>query len=308
MASARGTGSAGGGTRTAIEAPTLTRCAGSRIVRPSMAISPARISALRRERESPACWARTRSTRRPSSLAATRMVCVPVSFAMADPSSDKPDQPAAAEGRTPEDAATRLNEILSSPIEDPFAPEGKAPRPPEAKPVGSPPDPAGREAAKAVPPDFAAWEGAKASASEAAPDKVSAPREAPASVEAVAPPAAEPVSAAEPAPAPQATPSDPGAARVIAKVRRLMLVSTVLTALAVAAVLGIIGYRLFRSEGSQAPTQATLTLPPGAKIVQSAIADDRIVLTLQVGGALEIRTYDLKTLKPLGRLNFSTVP
>ena len=143
---------------------------------------------------------------------------------------------------------------------------------------------------------------------EAAPDKASAPRVEPASAEAVAPPAAEPVSAAEPAPAPQATPSDPGAARVIAKVRRLMLVSTVLTALAVAAVLGIIGYRLFRSEGSQAPTQATLTLPPGAKIVQSAIADDRIVLTLQVGGALEIRAYDLKTLKPLGRLNFSTVP
>ena len=235
---------------------------------------------------------------------------MPVSFAMADPSPDKPDQPAAAEGRTPEDAATRLNEILSSPIEDPFSPEGKAPRPPEAKPVASPP--AGREAAKAVPPDFAAWEGAKASASEGAPHKASTPLGAPASAEAVASPAAEPVSAAEPAPvpqgAPQATPPDAGAARVIAKVRRLMLVSTVLTALAVAAVLGIIGYRLFRSEGSQAPTQATLTLPPGAKIVQSAIADDRIVLTLQVGGALEIRTYDLKTLKPLGRLNFSTVP
>src|SRR6266487_4385525 len=251
-----------------------------------MAISPARISALRRERESPACWARTRSTRCRSSLAATRMVCVPVSFAMADPSSDKPDQPAAAEGRTPEDAATRLNEILSSPIEDPFAPEAKPPVPPEAKPVASPPDPA--------------------------PDKASAPRVEPASVEAVEPLAAEPVSAAEPAAVPQgtsqATPPDAGAARVMAKVRRLMLVSTVLTALAVAAGLGIIGYRLFRSEGSQAPTQATLTLPPGAKIVQSAIADDRIVLTLQVGGALEIRTYDLKTLKPLGRLNFSTVP
>src|SRR6266700_7811353 len=179
--------------------------------------------------------------------------------------------------------------------------EGKAPRPPEAKPVASPPDPAGREAAKAVPPHFAAWEGAKASPPEAAPDKASVPRVEPASAEAVEPPATEPVSATEPAPVPQgtsqATPPDAGAARVIAKVRRLMLVSTVLTALAVAAVLGIIGYRLFRSEGSQAPTQATLTLPPGAKIVQSAIADDRIVLTLQVGGALEIRTYDLKTLK-----------
>jgi hypothetical protein len=234
------------------------------------------------------------------------MVCVPVSFAMADSSSDKPDQPAAAEGRTPEDAATRLNEILSSPIEDPFAPEGKAPGPPEPKPAGSPPDPTGTQAAKAVPPDFAAWEGAKTSPPQRAPDAASAPRVEPASAEAVVPPAAE--SAPAPAPAPQGAPPDADAARVIAKVRRLMLISTVLTALAVAAVLGIIGYRLFRSEGSQAPTQATLTLPPGAKIVQTAIADDRIVLTLQIGGALEIRTYDLKTLKPLGRLNFSTVP
>ena len=154
-----------------------------------------------------------------------------------------------------------------------------------------------------MPPDFAAWAGAKPSP-EGAPDEAAAPRVEPASPEAGgALPAAEPA----PPPPPQGAPPDPNAAGVIAKVRRLMLISTVLTALAVAAVLGIIGYRLFHSEGSP-PTQATLTLPPGAKIVQTAIADDRIVLTLQIGGALEIRTYDLKTLKPLGRLNFSTVP
>src|SRR5713101_2149349 len=222
MASARGTGSAGGGTRTAIEAPALTRCAGSRIVRASMAISPARISAFKRERESPACPARTRSTRSPSSLAPTRMVCVPVSFAMADPNSEKPDQPAAAEGRTPEDAAARLNEILTSPIENLFGPEGK--------PVALPPDPAGSEAAPALPPDFAAWEGVKPSPREAAPDKAAAPGAEPASAEAAgAPPAAEPAPA--PQGAPQAAPPDPGAARVIAKVRGLMLISTVLTAL-----------------------------------------------------------------------------
>ena len=88
-----------------------------------------------------------------------------------------------------------------------------------------------------------------------------------------------------------------------------MLVSTVLTAIAIAAVLGIIGYRLFTSGGRQdATTQATLTLPPGAKIVQTAIGADRLVLTLDVGGAVEVRTYDLRTLKPLGRLNFTTVP
>src|SRR5437016_3188549 len=55
-------------------------------------------------------------------------------------------------------------------------------------------------------------------------------------------PAAEkPSAAAEPAPL------DPAAARVIAKVRRLMVVSTLFTALTVTAVLGVIGYRVFRS-------------------------------------------------------------
>lgn len=113
----------------------------------------------------------------------------------------------------------------------------------------------------------------------------------------------------EPAPAPEARPPDREGLGVIVKVRRLMLISTVLTALAITTVLGIIGYRLFRSEGRQeAAVQATLTLPAGARIVQTAIADDRIVLTLEVGGALEIRTYDLKTLKPMGRLTFSSVP
>src|ERR1051326_5767686 len=147
MASALGTGSLGGGNRTAIEAPSLTWCAGSRIVRPSIAISPARISALRRQRDNPVGPASARSSRCPSSRAATTMVCV-ASFDMADPSPDKPDQPAAAEGRKPEDAAERLNEILSSPIENPFGSGGNPEGEPETKPA-------------AVPPDFAGWQGAR---------------------------------------------------------------------------------------------------------------------------------------------------
>ena len=212
---------------------------------------------------------------------------------MADPSSKQPDQPAEPEGTKPEDAAARLHEILSSPIENPFAAE--------ADRAASPPDPPASQAAP-VPPDFVAWEGAKPSAPEGAPEAVSPQLSETA-------PAGESEAAAAGEPAPPGAPPDPSAARVIAKVRRLMLISTVLTALAIAAVFGVIGYRVFKSEGRQeAPTQATLTLPQDAKIVQTAIADDRFVLTLQVGGALEIRTYDLKTLKPLGRLNFSTVP
>src|SRR5437764_1000657 len=219
---------------------------------------------------------------------------------MADPNSNKPDQPAAA-GRKPEDAAERLNEILSSPIENPFSGESPAaPVPADAAAKSAPPpDRTGSVSADALPPDLAAWQGAafvpetaRQAAAQSATEAVSAQPSAP---------------AAQPAQAP-AAPLDSAGSRAIAKVRRLMLVSTLLTALAIAAVFAVIGYRVFQGGESQPATQATLTLPPGAKIVQTAIAEDRIVLTLQVGGALEIRTYDLKTLKPLGRLNFSTVP
>jgi hypothetical protein len=235
---------------------------------------------------------------------------------MAEPSS-KSDQPPAAETPTGEDAATRLNQILASPIDNPFAPEPKPEVPPEfaawqgANP--SPPEAAPKEAPTA-PPEPSAAEAAvpaeppPAGASPAAPATESAP--APSVAVAAAPPASAVAEAAAGSARPrEGAAADAGAAGVIAKVRRLMLISTVLTALAIAAVFGIIGYRVFQGQGRQeAPNQATLTLPAGAKIVQTAIADDRIVLTLQIGGALEIRTYDLKTLKPLGRLTFSSVP
>ncbi len=88
-----------------------------------------------------------------------------------------------------------------------------------------------------------------------------------------------------------------------------MLISGATTALAVAAVLGVIGYRVFKSEGSAAaPADVTAQLPRGARIVATAVTDDRIVLTLDVAGAVEIRTFDLRTLRPTGRLRFATEP
>jgi hypothetical protein len=85
-------------------------------------------------------------------------------------------------------------------------------------------------------------------------------------------------------------PLDPAAARIVAKVRWLMLIAGATTLLAIAAVIGVIGYRVFKAEGS------------------AAVAEDRIALTLDVGGAIEIRTFDAKTLKPTGRLRFATEP
>src|SRR5215813_14139518 len=103
-------------------------------------------------------------------------------------------------------------------------------------------------------------------------------------------------------------PLDPAAAKIVARVRWLMLISGLTTFVGVAAILGVIGYRMFRAEGSAAPADVTALLPKGARIVSTAVGEDRIAVTLDVGGATEIRTFDLKTLRQTGRLRFATEP
>jgi hypothetical protein len=105
--------------------------------------------------------------------------------------------------------------------------------------------------------------------------------------------------------APEPTPEQ---AALFARVRRLMLIAGLTTALAVAAVLIAIGYRLFRTEGSAVASDITATLPKGARIVSTGVAGDRLVVTLDIGGSVEIRTFDAKTLKPAGRLRFASEP
>lgn len=107
--------------------------------------------------------------------------------------------------------------------------------------------------------------------------------------------------------APEPTPEQ---AALFARVRRMMLIAGLTTALAVAAVLIAIGYRLFRTDGSvtSAATDVTASLPKGARIVATGVAGDRLVVTLDVGGATEIRTFDARTLKPVGRLKFVSEP
>jgi hypothetical protein len=105
--------------------------------------------------------------------------------------------------------------------------------------------------------------------------------------------------------APEPTPEQ---AAMFARVRRMMLIAGLTTALAVAALLIAIGYRLLRIEGSAVATDTTATLPKGARIVATGLAGDRLVVTLDVGGTTEIRTFDAQTLKPMGRLKFANEP
>jgi hypothetical protein len=103
-------------------------------------------------------------------------------------------------------------------------------------------------------------------------------------------------------------PLDPAAAAIVARVRRLTLISGLFTVVAVGAVLAVIGYRVYRSEGSApvAAADVTAALPKGAKVVGTAATEDRLVLTVEVQGATEIHTFNLKTLKPAGRLKLQS--
>jgi hypothetical protein len=107
--------------------------------------------------------------------------------------------------------------------------------------------------------------------------------------------------------APEPTPEQ---AALMARVRRMMLIAGLTSALAVAVVLIAVGYRLYRGEGSPAAASADIiaTLPKGARIVSTAVAGDRLVLTLDIGGVTEIRTFDARTLKPAGKLKFVSEP
>src|ERR1051325_10702529 len=81
-------------------------------------------------------------------------------------------------------------------------------------------------------------------------------------------------------------PLNPEAERAVAKVRRLMMIASVTTFLAVAAVLVVIGYRVFHLGGSVAEpagfVDTSAALPAGAKVISTAVSNDHIVMTIEV--------------------------
>jgi hypothetical protein len=161
-----------------------------------------------------------------------------------------------------------------------------------------------------------AWPSALDRAPEAAaprPEPLAAPE--PFAPDPLRPAPSEPAAAAPST----ARPLDPDATRALGNIRRLMLASNLFMVVAIGVVLAVVGYRIYRTEPAHPPAVAapappkipvdmTLTLPRGARIMQTAIAGDRLVITIQIDGATEIRTFDIKTLQPTGRLSFATVP
>ena len=101
-------------------------------------------------------------------------------------------------------------------------------------------------------------------------------------------------------------PLDLEAAGVVTKVRRLMVVATLTTFLAVAAIIAVIGYRVFKGdERAPSVTTGSAAIPAGAKVLSTAIGDGRLVVTVETNGAIELLSFDLNTLKPVGRVRLT---
>jgi len=111
-------------------------------------------------------------------------------------------------------------------------------------------------------------------------------------------------------------PLTPEQEAAVAKVRRLMMVSSATLVVGMAAVFGVIGYKVYRSGEEPAAESAaprslietTDSLPPGARVVGTVIGEAQIVVTIEAGGVTELRTYDPDTLRPLGRLRLAPQP
>jgi hypothetical protein len=107
-------------------------------------------------------------------------------------------------------------------------------------------------------------------------------------------------------------PLDPAAAAIVAKVRKMTMVSGLITAIGIGAIFAVIGYRVFKSEGSSGTSakpaglvEAQANLPANARVLGTTAGGDRLVITIDVGGKIEVRTFDLKTFQPAGRLMVS---
>jgi len=94
----------------------------------------------------------------------------------------------------------------------------------------------------------------------------------------------------------------------MARVRRLMIISGLTTVIAIAAVIAVIGYKVYSRGGSATASivNGTVFLPKGAHVDSTTVTGDRIVVTLDVGGLSEVRIFDLKTLQQIGQFHFAT--
>jgi hypothetical protein len=103
------------------------------------------------------------------------------------------------------------------------------------------------------------------------------------------------------------TPSGTGseAQQLVGRARLMMIVSALTTVIAIAAVTSAIGYRVLTGSQGAIATDGTILLPKGARVISTSASGGRIAVLFDLGGASELRTFDIRTLKETGRLRFA---
>ena len=96
-------------------------------------------------------------------------------------------------------------------------------------------------------------------------------------------------------------------ASLLARARVMMVISALTTALAIAAVVVVIGYRVFAASGTVS-ADGVVALPKGARVISTSASAGRLAVLVDVDGVSELFTFDIKTLKETGRLRFATEP
>lgn len=98
--------------------------------------------------------------------------------------------------------------------------------------------------------------------------------------------------------------------QLIARVKRLMALPLLVMVAGFLTVFGVIGYRLYFRTPAPAspPIEKSLQLPRGAKVISTSVNDGKLVVTVELGGLVEVLLYDLDSLQPRGRFTIRTAP
>jgi len=103
-------------------------------------------------------------------------------------------------------------------------------------------------------------------------------------------------------------PAESAAAQVVARARIIMLISALTMVLVIAAVITVIGYRMFGGSGPVVATDEVIPLPKGARLISTSASAGRVAVLIELDGVNELRIFDIKTLKQTGRLRFTREP
>jgi hypothetical protein len=96
--------------------------------------------------------------------------------------------------------------------------------------------------------------------------------------------------------------------RVVRKLRGMMIGSSLVMIVGFLAVFGVIAYRLSSGAEKVRAPEASLQLPAGARVLSATAGEGRLLVTIEVAGATEVRIFDLNTLEARGRLRLSPQP